>query len=153
MTATSKQTAGRMGTSAVLALPSSFSKLTVADERADELLLTVQTAEGGGSGLLLKISQRLHTEQTALVYDERMCAHACPSGNHPDRPERIVELYRELHRLGFPEHCTRVPSRLVQREEVLLVHERRHWDRIEWAVGQEVTGRPSNLGPVCLQVG
>ena len=121
------------------ALASSLAGLTVSCEppAADELLLTVQTAEGGGSGLLLKISARMHTEQTALVYDERMCAHECPTG-HPERPERIVELHRELHRLGFAEHCTRVPSRLVLREEVLLVHERRHWDRIEWAVGQEL---------------
>ena len=121
------------------ALASSLAGLTVSGEppAADELLLTVQTAEGGGSGLLLKISARMHTEQTALVYDERMCAHECPTG-HPERPERIVELHRELHRLGFAEHCTRVPSRLVLREEVLLVHERRHWDRIEWAVGQEL---------------
>ena len=105
------------------ALASSLAGLTVSGEppAADELLLTVQTAEGGGSGLLLKISARMHTEQTALVYDERMCAHECPTG-HPERPERIVELHRELHRLGFAEHCTRVPSRLVLREEVLLVH-------------------------------
>ena len=144
-----------ISTSAVPALASSLARLTVSGEQppaAEELLLTVQTAEGGGSGLLLKISLRMHREQTALVYDERMCAHECPIG-HPERPERIVELYRELNRLGFAEHCTPVPSRLVLREEVLLVHERRHWDRIEWAVGQEVTGRPSNLGPACLQVG
>ena len=128
-----------ISTSAVPALASSLSRLTVSGEQpaADELLLTVQTAEGGGSGLLLKISARMHTEQTALVYDERMCAHECPAG-HPERPERIVELYKELNRLGFAEHCTPVPSRLVLREEVLLVHERRHWDRIEWAVGQEL---------------
>ena len=94
------------------ALASSLAGLTVSGEppAADALLLTVQTAEGGGSGLLLKISARMHTEQTALVYDERMCAHECPTG-HPERPERIVELHRELHRLGFAEHCTRVPSR------------------------------------------
>ena len=129
-----------ISTSAVPALASSLARLTVSGEQppaAEELLLTVQAAEGGGSGLLLKISLRMHREQTALVYDERMCAHECPIG-HPERPERIVELYRELNRLGFAEHCTPVPSRLVLREEVLLVHERRHWDRIEWAVGQEL---------------
>ena len=52
-----------------------------------------------------------------------MCAHACPSGEHPDRPERIVELHRELHRLGYAAHCLSVPPRLILREEVMLVHE------------------------------
>ena len=36
-------------------------------------------------------------------------------------------------------HCLSVPARLVTRQEVELVHEEFHWDRIEWAVSQEVS--------------
>ena len=74
------------------------------------------------------LQAHINQQQTALVeFDARMVAHACPTGHHPDQPERIVEVHRELLRQGLAAHYMRVPSRLVTREEVMLVHESRHW--------------------------
>ncbi|KAL1507004.1 hypothetical protein AB1Y20_007866 [Prymnesium parvum] len=92
----------------------------------------------GAEAIELCISPRAHDGATALVHDVRMCAHKCEQHDHPERPERITEAFAQLSRDGLALHCARVPARLVTREEVCLVHEAAHWDRIEWAVNQQL---------------
>ena len=66
-----------------------------------------------------------------------MCRN--PHGDHPERPERLTAVMDALKEEGLAAKCvTRVPGRLVTREEVALVHERNHWDRIEAAVSSEL---------------
>ena len=101
--------------------------LTIESTSPDVVVLSIRPRPGGA-------------EQTAVVYDERMCAHRSPCGDHPERPERISTLYNGLVNGGLSAHCVSVPSRLVTRAEVELVHEQHLWDKMEWAVQQEVTG-------------
>ena len=104
---------------------------------AGRLLLSIGAANGVPAGLRLRIRPRYHAPGTALVFDERMCLHRNPIEDHPERPERITELYTELCVEGLAAHARRIPARLVTREEVSLVHEVAHWDRIESVVRAE----------------
>lgn len=81
-------------------------------------------------------------ERTGLTSDERMCNHEClnpPSdssdsesdgdsdpdedfGNHPERPQRIVRIMKELEDSGLKDMCVSVPAREVTRSEIGLVH-------------------------------
>jgi len=75
--------------------------------------------------------------KTAVVHDERMCSHALASGFHPEQPARITSLWEGLVAEGMAAAARRVPARLATKEEILMVHEARHWDQLEWAVAQE----------------
>lgn len=96
-----------------------------------------------------------------------MCSHALASGFHPEQPARITSLWEGLVAEGMAAAARRVPARLATKEEVrlppvgrcnspldcehlraipgllgispqiLMVHEARHWDQLEWAVAQE----------------
>ena len=107
---------------------------------AESVLLTIEASADGTPALAIRPREQpaVRSSATALLYDQRMTAHRSPYGDHPERPERIEAVRDELVRTGLAAHCVSVPARLVTRAEVELVHERHHWDKIEWAIGAEV---------------
>lgn len=111
-------------------------------------LLTLESI-GDGSSVKLDIRPtsyptltpafRATSTSTALIFDERVMAHRIPSGDHPERPERVTAVRDALVKGGLMAHCVSVPARLVTRAEVELVHEINHWDKMEWAISQELS--------------
>jgi acetoin utilization deacetylase AcuC-like enzyme len=55
-----------------------------------------------------------------LIYDERMCAHE--EEGHPECPERISTIYRQLEHEGLAAQCVRIAAREASDEEILSVH-------------------------------
>ena len=118
-----------------------LASLSLAQPTRSGVLLTIEASDSGAPLLVIRPrEQPPHgtVTATALVCDDRMLLHRSPYGEHPERPDRIAALDAELARTGFTAHCVRIPARLVTRAEVELVHERQHWDKIEWAIGAEL---------------
>ena len=121
---------------------------------AGAVLLTIEEAADGKARLTICPREISHgndlcSNVTALLYDDRMLAHCCPYGEHPERPERISAVRDELLRTGLAVHCQSVPARLVTRAEVELVHERHHWDKIEWAIGVHMLSKRGVTTYIC----
>ncbi len=67
----------------------------------------------------------------ALAYDRAMARHAnMEESMHPERPERIIEIFQRLEEYGLPERTLAVSSRLAAKEEVLLVHDAAYFDSL-----------------------
>ena len=56
------------------------------------------------------------------MYDDRMQAHRNETMPHPERPERIAEIWAALNKEGIISFCHRVPARDALMEEIQLVH-------------------------------
>jgi histone deacetylase 6 len=106
----------------------------------ERVLLTIDGSGGAGAGVVLSIRPcKSARAPTSLVYDARMVCHAHPRAEaHVERPERLTAVRDAIFEGGLAAHCLTVPSRLATRAEVELVHEARHWDRIEWVVRQKL---------------
>lgn len=63
---------------------------------------------------------------TGLVYDERMCDHYDPAGDHPERPERISSIFDKLVNSGLADLCQSVEPRCATNEELECVHTQGH---------------------------
>ncbi|RDB24986.1 Histone deacetylase clr3 [Hypsizygus marmoreus] len=64
------------------------------------------------------------------VYSTEMTSHFSPTG-HPEKPERISQIY---HTLTVGRHTKKMkwlPIRPVRKEEALLVHSEDHWDKVQ----------------------
>eukprot|EP00050_Salpingoeca_kvevrii_P017376 m.64561 g.64561 ORF g.64561 m.64561 type:complete len:468 (+) comp7527_c0_seq1:2-1405(+) len=59
---------------------------------------------------------------TGLAYDERMMGHRSMQGRHPECPERIRDMWRELTTRGYVARCTRITARDASDDELKLVH-------------------------------
>lgn len=60
---------------------------------------------------------------TGVVYDEEMLSHENEvSPNHPECPDRIKSIWKELLKEGIIQCCKRVEARKATEDEVLLVH-------------------------------
>ena len=116
---------------------------SAAPPKTEALLLTIESGDSGSdSSVCLSIRPRDSARSaTALSVSDNAIvrAHKSPYGEHVERPERVAAVYDALRSGGFSAHTLTVPPRLANREEVALVHEKNHWDRIEWAVSQEIT--------------
>jgi len=65
----------------------------------------------------------------ALVYDETMQLHSGPPG-HPEAPRRTQEILAQLKAAGLLQACAHVPPRVASEDELLLVHDARHVERV-----------------------
>lgn len=77
------------------------------------------------NGLLVKGVER----SCGLVYDEIMQEHRGPAA-HPEQPERIAEIWKQLGDAGLIGACQRLPSRVANKKELLYVHTEYHVDRV-----------------------
>lgn len=127
--------------------PTTLAATAPATEAADAVTLTLSASDDSSAVhlALRSVAPPAHpsgdaeSASTLLLFNEAMCEHCHPKGNHPERPERITAVRDALRDGGLEAQClVRVPGRLATREEVALVHELAHWDRIEWAVSQQL---------------
>jgi hypothetical protein len=64
-------------------------------------------------------------ERTGLVFDETMLRHrdmADKKFKHPEKPQRIARIFKELRKSGHVDRCVHVPSRRATLEELQAVH-------------------------------
>ena len=73
------------------------------------------------------------TRPIHVVEDIRFQAHQSPAG-HPERPERLVAVSRALARHAI--HLEAMAPRLGTADEILRIHSREHYSRIEAAAAQ-----------------
>ncbi len=79
-----------------------------------------------GSQILFYLGNR-----TGLVYDPSMELHEDPKGPHPECPQRIASIYKELERAGLVKRCVSVPIRQVTKQELRAVHEEAYLTEME----------------------
>lgn len=86
-----------------------------------------------GVPAILPVPTPLPAQGTGIVYDARMMLHATPAPgeSHPERPERIAQIYAMLERTGCVARMVPIPAREALREEVALVHDEALWDQFE----------------------
>jgi len=68
---------------------------------------------------------------TGLVYDEKMGDYSCAESTHVERPERIFSIYKKLEEEGLVKRCKLLKSRYATEEEILLKHNKEHFDFIK----------------------
>jgi acetoin utilization deacetylase AcuC-like enzyme len=66
---------------------------------------------------------------TLLYYDPLFLEHR--TGQHPERPERLVQIVRHLERTGLDARCTRPPCVPATIDELAAVHAPTYIDRLE----------------------
>ncbi|CAK5281569.1 unnamed protein product, partial [Mycena citricolor] len=67
-----------------------------------------------------------------FVYSAEMMAHRSTSQQgHPEDPERIMKIWDALTANHYVKRGKRIPTRMVQRHEALLVHSDDLWDKVE----------------------
>jgi histone deacetylase 6 len=68
--------------------------------------------------------------KTGLVYDENMMLHH-QQNTHPEKPQRIKEIWNFLEEEGLVARCERVQSRRATDEEILHVHTQNLLDEVK----------------------
>ncbi len=77
-------------------------------------------------------SARLQTRQnTGYIYDPAMMMHAHPTEDHPEQPERISIIFREMRSQGLHVRMKSLFFGPVVRHHAMLVHSEDHWDKVE----------------------
>ena len=61
-----------------------------------------------------------------VVYDDFMSKHFHPTEPHPECPERIQEIYKELNKRNLITKMLAIKSRDITRDELLLVHDKKY---------------------------
>lgn len=79
-----------------------------------------------------------------LVYDAAMQGHRGPP-DHPEKPERIAEIWRQLESSGLVEACAQVPSREASDAELLHVHSEHHISMVSKHGGNALGGNSKKL--------
>lgn len=65
--------------------------------------------------------------RVGIVYDERMCKHATPQGqHHPEQPDRIKVIWDKLNSAGVLDKCVMVEAKEASEEQLAGVHSRKH---------------------------
>jgi hypothetical protein len=78
-------------------------------------------------------------ERTGLVFDEMMLRHrdmADKNFKHPEKPQRIARIFKELWKHGLVDRCEHVRSRRATREELQAVHSDELIDKIDEVASQ-----------------
>lgn len=83
------------------------------------------------SALDISLSQIQSRSGTGYVYDPAMMAHAHPTEDHPEQPERIHIIFREMRSQGLHARMRSLFFGPVSRHHAMLVHSEDHWDKVE----------------------
>lgn len=67
--------------------------------------------------------------QVGYVYDSKMLMHSCLHG-HPEQPARIKGVHDTLNTANLLTKMKKLPIRMAERDEVLLVHSEHLWDKV-----------------------
>jgi len=72
--------------------------------------------------------------KTGIVKDDLFISHD-PGPYHPEKPERLKEIYAMLERTGLEKKLTKVPARPASETEICRVHDKRHYDKVAQTEG------------------
>lgn len=73
------------------------------------------------------------TNLVGYVYDPILTLHTTRrEGFHPERPERILEIYKELLNRGLIQKMIPIKTREATKEELLYAHDKEYVDQLEW---------------------
>lgn len=67
---------------------------------------------------------------TALVYDDNMRLHEHPGKGHPECPDRILFIFRELQRKKLLGNCVHLPIQQARMEDLVRVHQQEHVEKV-----------------------
>ncbi|CAN8008092.1 unnamed protein product [Ixodes pacificus] len=69
--------------------------------------------------------------RTCLVFDQKMALHRCINERgHPEKPERILNIWKILGKRGLIDKCLLLESRPATIEELLLVHDKAYVEKM-----------------------
>ncbi|XP_070765769.1 histone deacetylase 6 [Enoplosus armatus] len=78
---------------------------------------------------MLDLSSRSAASGTGLVYSEIFTHHKnLQDSSHPESPDRVTSIMKELERQELLSHCIRVAPREATEEELLLAHMKQYVD-------------------------
>ncbi|KAL8480107.1 hypothetical protein ACS0TY_026873 [Phlomoides rotata] len=69
--------------------------------------------------------------RVGLLFDERMCKHKQPGGNHPENPKRIRAIWNNLNASGLLQRCVILNAKEAEDDHLALVHSKEHIDLIK----------------------
>jgi histone deacetylase 6 len=78
-------------------------------------------------------------KQTGYVYDPTMMAHVHLVEDHPEQPERINIIYKEMTAQGLKARMKSLFFGTVTRQHAILVHSEDHWDKVEQIARKQTT--------------
>lgn len=70
-------------------------------------------------------------QNTGYVYDPDMMAHTHPTEDHPEQPDRISIIFREMRQQSLHTRMKSLFFGPVVRHHAMLVHSEDHWDKVE----------------------
>lgn len=70
------------------------------------------------------------SSRVGYCYDPRMKEHKHLGYDHPEQPARITSIFETLETSGCTSRMIVLPAREVSVDEVVLVHSRNVWDRV-----------------------
>jgi histone deacetylase 6 len=68
---------------------------------------------------------------TGYIYDPAMMLHTHPTEDHPETPDRIGIIFREMRIQGLHARMKSLFFGPVARHHAMLVHSEDHWDKVE----------------------
>jgi histone deacetylase 6 len=91
-----------------------------------------------GAPSMPDVAPSLPRKTVGYVWDKLMLNHACvfddgedeDDGRHPEQPQRLISIYKELDQAGCLRRMQQLRIRPVTMEEAMLVHSVPHWDKI-----------------------
>ncbi|XP_044477203.1 histone deacetylase 5-like isoform X2 [Mangifera indica] len=98
------------------------------------------------------------TRRVGLLYDERMCKHHTPDGDHhPENPNRIKAIWYKLQKAGIPQRCVLLNAKEAEDKYILSVHSKNHVNLIRNVSSKQFDSRrnriASNFNSIYLNEG
>jgi len=72
--------------------------------------------------------------RTGFIYDPVYLKHRAEGIHHPECPERLQSILKELDDSGLLKHLTPIPPRAAQEREIQFAHSQRHMEAVRHAV-------------------
>lgn len=77
-------------------------------------------------------SEARRRRRVGLIYDERMCKHSTPLGDHhPENPNRIRAIWNKLLSARIPQRCVVLNGKEIDDKYIAAVHTKNHIDLIK----------------------
>ncbi|KAF3976008.1 hypothetical protein CMV_000755 [Castanea mollissima] len=84
--------------------------------------------------------------RVGILYDERMCKHSTPDGDHhPENPNRIRAIWNKLQLARIPQRCVVLNAKEAEDRFILNVHSKKHVDLIKNISSKEFDSRRNKI--------
>ena len=93
--------------------------------------LSPQARDRNGPHMISPAAPGIARMVCGYVYDPQMMIHSSVVHPHPEQPLRISEIYQVLVMEGCISRMGEITGRQATQEEVLLVHAKLIWDKVE----------------------